>query len=248
MKFILRPDVTPLMSKEDRFAHLREETLTFEQKVAAISMIVFLAAVMLPSVLPDCILKTVLSKLGIVGCLVITIIFLCTLRKQDGGYYMHFNSDSNSNVNWEVLLLFAATTPCGNALASAESGIMPALQVALDPIFGGMNPIVFTIAFVVIFGIITQFAHNMVLAAVAIPIMCQFAIPLGANPLVVGVLMAYVLNIGICTPGGSTPGALAFANPKWITTAEAYKYNLVIFVMNMLITITWGIFVANLFM
>ncbi len=248
MKYILRPDVSALTSKEDRFAHLREEKLTFEQKVAAIAMLIFLVAVMIPSVLPACALKTFLNKLGIVGCLAATILVLSMMRKKDQGFFMHFNSDANSNVNWEVLLLFAATTPCGNALASADSGIMPALSQALNPVFADMSPVIFTIAFVVIFGAITQFAHNMVLAAVAVPIMCQFAVPLGANPLVVGVLMAFVLNIGICTPGGSTPGALAFANPKWITTAEAYKYNFVIYVMYTLITITWGVFVANIFM
>lgn len=249
MKFVLRPDVTPLLSQEDRFADLRNNiTLNSEQKIAAITMVVFLVAVMAPSALPDCLLKTVLNGLGIVGCLAFTAMFLCLLRKGDGSTFMSFNKDANSNVNWQVLLLFAATTPCGSALASDEAGVMPWLQTVLDPVFAGMSPVLFTIAFVVIFGTLTQFMHNMVLAAVAVPIMCQFAIPLGANPLVVGVLMAFVLNIGICTPGGSTPGALAFANPKWIKTSQAYRYNILIFIMYMLIVAIIGYPVANFFM
>ena len=78
--------------------------------------------------------------------------------------------------------------------------------------------------------------------------MCQFAIPLGADPLVIGCMLAFVLNIGICTPGGSTPGALAFANPKWITTAQAYKYNIIIFVTYMLVVVLIGYPVTSFFL
>ncbi|MEF2655853.1 MAG: SLC13 family permease [Eggerthellaceae bacterium] len=248
MKYVFRPDVSLLTSQEDRFAHLRNNKLNSEQKIASIAMVVFLIAVMAPSVMPPCFLKDALKALGIVGCLAATAAFLCLLRKKNGEQFMNFNKDGNSNVNWEVLLLFAATTPCGSVLASSESGVMPWLQATLDPLFGGMDPIVFTIVFVVLFGALTQFMHNMVLAAVAVPIMCQFAIPLGADPLVIGVLLAFVLNIGICTPGGSTPGALAFANPKWITTSQAYRFNSVIFVSYMLIVVLIGYPVASFFM
>lgn len=248
MKYVLRPDVSLLMSQEDRFAHMRSISLTGEQKIAAVIMLAFLVIVMAPSLLPAGELKSLLNTLGIVGALALSVIILCALRKKDGSTFMIFNKDANSNVNWEVLLLFAATTPCGAALASDAAGIMPALQMVLDPIFNGMNPILFTIVIVVLFGTLTQVAHNMVLAAVAVPIMCQFAIPLGADPLVVGVLLAFVLNIGICTPGGSTPGALAFANPKWITTKQAYKYNAIIFVMYMVFVACIGYPVASLFM
>lgn len=227
---------------------MRSISLTGEQKIAAVIMLAFLVIVMAPSLLPAGELKSLLNTLGIVGALALSVIILCALRKKDGSTFMIFNKDANSNVNWEVLLLFAATTPCGAELASDAAGIMPALQMVLDPIFNGMNPILFTIVIVVLFGTLTQVAHNMVLAAVAVPIMCQFAIPLGADPLVVGVLLAFVLNIGICTPGGSTPGALAFANPKWITTKQAYKYNAIIFVMYMVFVACIGYPVASLFM
>lgn len=248
MKYVLRPDVTPLLSQEDRFAHMRDIQLNSEQKIAGVTMIVFLIVVMVPSVMPDCELKTLLNQVGIVGFLALTAAFLCFLRKKDGSAFMVFNKDGNSNVNWEVLLLFAATTPCGSALASEEAGIMPALQIVLDPLFNGMNPVLFSIAIVVLFAVLTQFMHNMVLAAVAVPVMCQFAIPLGADPLVIGCMLAFVLNIGICTPGGSTPGALAFANPKWITTAQAYKYNIIIFVTYMLVVVLIGYPVTSFFL
>lgn len=111
----------------------------------------------------------------------------------------------------------------------------------MNPIINGLSPLLFTLVFVTFCALLTQVAHNLVAAAVMSPIMCQFALALGADPILIAMMMAFVLTVGIATPGGSTPGALAFANRHWISAGQAYGYKFMIFIMNSILTLTVGL-------
>lgn len=246
-KYIFKPDVSLLTSGIDHFADLREHKLNHEQKLGCFSLILFLAMAILPSILPPSPLASILKTLGMTGSIVLITIGLVLLRKKDGTSAFNFNIMANSNISWDVLILFAATMPVSHAMSMPESGVMDLIVLYLSPIFTGMHPLLFIVLFVTLAALITQVAHNLVLAAVITPIMCRFALELGVNPLLVGVLTAYTLAIAVATPGASTPGALTYANRAWISSKEAYTHTFIIFVMNTIITLVVGIPIVSLF-
>lgn len=240
-KFVLKPDVSLLTSGKDHFAELRYNKMNTSQKIAASSMVIFLIMVLGPSIAPNMALMGFFKTLRITGSIVVILTFLVFIKGKTNTSIVNFNKCANDNISWDVLILFAATMPSSHALTSDKTGIMEMITKIMDPLFSGMSPIVFTIAFVVFAACLTQIVHNLVLAALIPPIMCQFAIPLGANPALIAVLVAFSLGLAIATPGASTPGALTYANRKWITAKQAYGYCGVSFVMLTFVVLIVGI-------
>ncbi len=110
-------------------------------------------------------------------------------------------------------------------MSNPEVGVMTYMVELLQPIFHGMNPFVFAIVFAIVAGIITQFAHNLVLAAVLVPVAYSLSVALEFNPIITVFMFTYCIQIAIASPGSSAQGALIFVNKDWVDTASAYKYS-----------------------
>ena len=88
-----------------------------------------------------------------------------------------------------------------------------------------MTPIFFSIIFVIAMGVLTQFTHNLVLAAMIPPILYSFCLQLGVTNIeLLMTLFTFAISVAIATPGGSTMSALIFANTEWIHMKSAYLY------------------------
>ena len=143
--------------------------------------------------------------------------------------------------------MFATVTPLANAVSNPESGILTYLSSILSVVFHDMPPALFVIMVLFIASIITQFCNNVAVVLMVMPIMYTFAIQLGANPLVLSILAAFNLNVAFCTPAASGPAAMIFSNKEWIPTKDAYLHGMVIFVINMVVTII-GFPLAEMFL
>lgn len=245
-KYIFRPDTGILKNDTDHFAELRGAILNKEQKVASFVTIGFIVVAVLPSILPNWPWVGVLKSLGMTGALVTALSVGIFLRLKSGEPMLDFNKVANRDISWDIVIMLVATTPISKALNSPESGVMTFIVGHLEPVVAHLSPTLFVLVFVAFCAILTQFAHNLVAAAVMTPIMCQFALALGADPILIGMMMAFVLNVGIATPGGSTPGALAYANRHWISAGQAYGYNFIIFTVNLFLVLTVGLFLMQL--
>lgn len=247
-KFIFRPDVSLLSTDKDHFQALRGQKMNPNQKIAAISFAAFLMMVLGPSILPNFALMNLFKTLRITGSIILVLVILMFIKMKDGKSILDFNNAANDKMGWDVLILIAATMPTAGALAAPEAGIMDMLTHLLDPIFRDISPLLFGIIFVFFGALLTQIAHNLVLAALIPPIMCQFALPLGIDPATLGILVAFSLSVAIATPGASTPGALTYANREWITAKQAYGYSAVAFLMTTLVVIGIGMPLLSFFM
>ncbi len=240
MRFILRPDVALLTKNVDHFAHLRGQKLNQEQKIGTFFLILFMAVMFAPSILPkESILGIWIMRLGLTGSLALIVMVLAFVRVK--GKEIFSFSEAAKGINWNIVIMMTATMPVSQAMSSPDVGVMPFFVQTLSPIFQGMDPIVFTVAFVIIAGLITQVAHNFVLGALLTPIAYSFSVSLGANPLLVVTLLSLTLTIAMATPGGSAPGALVYCNREWIDVKSAYQYASTAVLVELLIVAVIGV-------
>lgn len=57
-----------------------------------------------------------------------------------------------------------------------------------------------------------------------IPVVAPFIQASGANPMLVGITLIYVVNMAMILPSGAAPTALMHANSDWLIPSDAYKY------------------------
>jgi len=143
--------------------------------------------------------------------------------------------------------MFMADMPVASALGNSDVGIVKFLVETLTPIFGGMNEAVFTICFVLMFGLVSQVSHNAVLAAIMPPIIVTICTKLGADPQLITVLFAMAISMAAATPGASANAALIFSNTQWIDTKAAYSDTAIIVAIGRAFTILIGYPLGSIF-
>lgn len=223
-KYILRPDISRLQNRGDMFEHLRGHQLNKEQKIAFAFLIYFFFAMFAPSIFPTTFgIGKFFNSLGQAGSLLLGLGVL-SLLQIDGKKIIDF-SDAAKSIQWDIIIMFVATMPISAAISSPDTGVIKFIVSFVTPIFGNMTPIFFSIIFVIAMGVLTQFTHNLVLAAMIPPILYSFCLQLGVTNIeLLMTLFTFAISVAIATPGGSTMSALIFANTEWIHMKSAYLY------------------------
>ena len=214
-----------------------------EQKIATAVLIVFLALILIPGFLSaENPLKALYKRIGDQGILALLLCVVCAI-KLGGKKIAKMEDLINKGVNWSLMFLLMATFTIGDAVNSDAAGIIAQISAILTPIFSNMSPVVFLIASFVLLGAITQIAHNLVLAAVFVPLLSSIAIASGLGEsvaIIVSMGLAVVLLQALMTPAASNRGALNFGN-DWIGKHYAFKYGTFAVVAADLVVIVIGI-------
>lgn len=249
IKFVFRPDVSLLQTETDFFGHLRHQKLTTREKGAAASLILFMLAMLLPSIFPnsDFFLITFLSQFTMTGVLASTVVILAFLQL-NGKRVLNFPDCASRGMNWDSFILIAGTMPVADALGSDKCGVMAFITKITGPILSSVSPLLVMILIVLLASLLTQIAHNLVLAVVLSPILCDFSVQLGFDPIPVAILMSFALNVALATPGASGMAAMLYCNKEWSPTKLTYLYSSVSIVITMIFLVAVGIPLANLLM
>ena len=243
-KFILKIDLSKLdgLTKEQI---LNGNVIVYdrEQKIATVILIAFLFLILVPGFLPaDNMLKVFYKKIGDQGLLALMLCIVCMV-KLGGKSIVDISQLINKGVNWSLIFLLMATFTVGDAVNSDAAGIISQITAMLTPIFSNMSGVVFLIASFVLLGTITQFAHNLVLAAVFVPILSSLAITTGLGEsiaILVSLGLAVVLLQALVTPAASNRGALNYGS-DWIGKQNAFKFGLIAVLTADLVVIIAGI-------
>lgn len=86
-------------------------------------------------------------------------------------------------------------------MESADTGIVSTVVGALMPIFSQISPSLYLIFCLVIFIVITQVAHNVILAIVFTPVLAAIGIDMGIDPFMFQILFAYGLQLAFYDAG-----------------------------------------------
>ena len=169
------------------------------------------------------------NLIGDFGCLIIAICIACALRFNEKSV-TNFATLEHKGVNWDLMALVAATMPMGAALASEDTNIIGYIVEIISPLFYSMSPVVIIVFSLILLGVTTQFAHNLILATTLIPLISSLVIEIGMAEQVALIIAAggsQCLLAALSTPAASNRGALIYGY-EWIGKREALKYGIIV--------------------
>ena len=254
-KFILRLDLSILKDKD--FTGLaREIVVTKQQKLGAVMLVFLLVALYIPSVLPDGLIKTMLSAQGATGLCIIMLLVLSLVHFDDKPA-LDFVKLAKESIPWNMVCLLTAVGPLGDALMSSDTGFTKTIMAILKPVLAGQSPLdklcrgfatgrrgsptMFYIFTIVLACVLTQFMNNTILLVVMTPMFCTIAGMIGANPVLVAAFLIFGLTAALCTPGASSRAGLVFGNTEWIDVKQAYIQAILSVVAVALVLVVIGI-------
>ncbi len=240
-KYILKLDVSKFAGEDDRFAYMRGQKASFEQKAGMVFIGLLITMLFAPALLPaDLAVTKLLNNLGIVGVGGILLVIGSIMRKPDGTKLAEIGAICKKGIAWDVILLLVATFPIADAMKSPDCGIMATVSGFVVPLLGDMNPTLFIILCMVVLGITTQFVHNIVLSAMFIPMMANLCMEMGGNPYVLFFAAYLALQAAYVTPGASMQAAMMHGH-DWLNRTDGYYWGIVFLMITFVVMIVVGI-------
>lgn len=245
LKFIVRPDLSNFDHVGDMFADLRNTHMNQEQKIAAFFLVLLMVFLFAPSLMPDdWAITQFFAFIGGPGSFLV-VLMLMSVLKIKGKINFDFQACAAKGCNWEMLIMFCATMPVAAAMSNEDIGVINFLVSLLSPIFNHFSGLAFCAVFLLLGGLITQVAHNLVLAVMLTPVLYSFCMQMEINPVMMCTLFSFAIATAVATPGGSATAALMFTN-DWIGVKNAYKYGWLMAVIATAVVIIVGIPVGSL--
>lgn len=221
-KFVFRFDLSALANAGDFAAEYRSKKMTADNKIGLVILVLFIAILVGINLLPKTIpLVALLYKINILGLAIIAIVFAVIWKRKDGTTLATWPR-LMKGVSWEIVIMFAVTLPLGTAMESADTGVMASVLTAITPILNTLSPFAFVAFCVIIFGVITQIAHNLVLTMTLTPMLASIAASYGIAPILVGFVTVTMYQCATATPAASAQSAAVFANAEWVNQKWAY--------------------------
>lgn len=240
---LMRIDVTPLVNYR---AGDKKITLNHEQKIAIGFFVVFLTAMYLPSLLPKTWMVTkVLNLWGVLGIGALLLVALGVARSK-GQKLCKVDELATTGIPWTITFLMVGNAVIGTALSAKEAGIIAWINSIFGPMVSGLSPVVFYLVLILIYGVVTQFVHNVVLLSIFTPVALNFGTMVGANPVTITFIGLVVLSAALATAGASSRSGLVFGNTEWISKKWAYSLGIGSVVMVMVGFAIIGVPLANI--
>ncbi|MED9780090.1 MAG: SLC13 family permease [Peptococcaceae bacterium] len=219
-KFVFRMDASKFRMPEETIEKMEHETIETRAKIGFVTLIVYMLCLVVPSVFPNMPGASFAQALGIGGWSLLALLVLAVVSVQ-GKTIIDLPKTWTQYIDWSLLLLLSVTFPLADAMRSEETGIMSSLMAAVMPVVSEMSLFSFMVLSMILLGSITQFAHNIVLAAMFTPFLIPICIQLGGNPYVLFFLMFFSLNASYCTPAASFQSAMVHG---FEATNKKYAY------------------------
>lgn len=246
-KYIIRPDITPLLSFDEKYANtLERQPLSSYQKLITALLGFMVLMMFLPSLLPDTwALCQLLKSIGTTGSVAFCLALASIITFQSKSL-VDFKELVYHGVQWNVVIMFTAVLPIAASFGSPDTGITILLVNLLSPVLGNVSPLIFY-ALTLFFALtITQFSNNMVCAIVLVPIIHSFSAAIGVNAAILAVLLVPALSTALVTPAGSGSASLIHGNSEWIGSRYAYQFTLIIYAIVLAVLILLGLPLASL--
>lgn len=246
MKYVFRPDVTPLKSVSIEMLNRNPlPPMNQAQKIYGVFLGIFIFVMLVPSLLPT---LPVLSYLNansiIIGTVLVAI--LCTIKTEDGPV-MKLADVMGKDFAWPTYYLCVAAILIGSVLTAESTGITPFLNAILIPVFGNMSGMMFTIVLLSIAVVLTNVSNSLVIGMILQPVVCSYCAQAGVNPApIITLLIFTVLMTAACTPAASPFAAMMFGNKEWLDAADVYKYAPLFAIIELIIVLVIGLPMATM--
>lgn len=224
IKVLYRPDLTKLRTiNVEYFKKKPLPPMNKIQKFYMILLLVYVIALLLPSVLPKTLpgmaLLTILGTLGVTAIAVI----VAAIVHFDGKTALPFKQVAAKEMAWGVYFMIAAALFGANAIASDEVGAKAFLVQALSPVLGGHSELVFAIILFTIALIITNFANNAAMAVVLMPVIVSFTEQMGVSPIPCAMGVSMMVFVAMLTPAASPHSSMLHGRKDLVSTGDILR-------------------------
>lgn len=179
--------------------------------------------VFLPGILPaEWAAAAMLKNWGIVGGVSVCLTILMILRRENGEAMISFAKLARDGVNWEIVILIAATAPVCTALESPEAGVLDAVLSLLVPVMDRLSPYALVAFVMLCLLLLTQFAHNAVLCIVFVPMLVPLAVQYQVDPLLMVLGILFAAHVAFSTPAASSQAAMLYGNSAWVSKKQVF--------------------------
>lgn len=223
MRFIMRVDVSAFKNFDASMTQVdgKGGAITRDQKLSLFFFFLYCVLVLCSSLPQLGIVYQVLSKFGMFGLCAATIAVMVLLKKEDGTPLLNFNTAAR-HINWDIVLLTAYIMVLSNYMSSPDAGISASFTMLLTPLTQ-LSPYVFIITILAFGCFVTNFANNLVLTILLMPMVVQFAAMIGMQPLGIICMLFFACQMALGTPGGSPVTAIMFAQAEWVKPGGMMK-------------------------
>ncbi len=242
-RFVFRIDVSVLKDHIDEtLVSPQDLILTAYQKCLLAFLLLIIALLMLPSILPAHLALTQFLKgLGMSGTMMVVTIALCILQ-HDHQPLMNFSQAAKAGIQWEALIMIALIIPVASFLTADATGIKLFLTNLLGPLLLAQSRFVFLALILLLAMILTNFANNGIVCIIMMSVLVGMAETLGINAAPIAVALMLYVQVAVATPIASPFAAILFSNKDWVRAGDLYKYGAVSSVIIALTAILFGIF------
>lgn len=216
-RLFLKPDMQLL--KDVKFEE-EIEPFTTKQKFALGSLVALFLYMVLPSFLPDCLIKSILNQIGMAGFILLIIAVCIFVRDSSGTPLFAFQDLAKEGMLWDMIFMIGTAVYMGTLLSAEGSGFNATLLSVVSLTFEGVNPIVFCAIVIVVTSILTNVSSNAVTSAIMVPATYPLAVTLGISPVAVMTLIVHATEMGLMLPCSSPNGALLYGNQKWLSPRD----------------------------
>ncbi len=247
-KYVLRPDVSKLKNLDVEMLKKNPlPPLNNNQKFMAISFVLYIMTMLLPSIVPNLGIMKFLSANNYGIALGYTALLACvSLDKENHETVLPFGKVLNGFA-WGTFFLCTAAILLGSVLTNEATGISAFLNTILTPIFSSMSLVVFYVTLLVITLILTNICNSLVVGMLMQPVIASFCLHSGINSApITSLIIIFVLASASVTPSASPFAAMIHGNKEWLKSGEIYKHTLMFAVIELVLVILVGIPAASI--
>lgn len=247
-KFIFRPDVSKLRAVDVNQLQFLEvsDKMDRRQKISGIAFALLVLLLVIGSLLPKDSLGAIIYNKFNVGGAALFICLLLMLIKVDGKPILEFKDLASSGLSWDLMFFLGVVLYISNFLSSPDTGIAAAIALIMKPLLSLKSGFAFTVVFLVIAAIITQFMNNTVTAIIFLPVLMVAGETYGLNNWAMATLLiASSQFIAYATPAACPNSGMMYSN-EYTPYKKAIKYVLPILLVWLVTLVSIGTIIANL--
>lgn len=247
VRFVLRPNLSQLKDVEASAFVKPLPPMNTRQKFAAVYLILFIVALMLPGTLilfSQGLLAKTLQSMGTTGMCYLLFALLCIVRI-DGEPILVFRQITQQ-IQWDSVFLMAIAFTLSPMLTAENTGISAMAMQLVQPILGGQSAYLFVVIMFLITLLMTNIANNTVVMMIMMTIIASFLGVLNLNLPTIALLMTPMAQTAFLLPASSFYGALVYSQATHIGTKNIYQSAALTMIAAVLMMLVVGIPLGSL--
>jgi len=235
-KYILKLDASKFITTEKMCDEYSSIKSNIYQKVGLILLLIYITALLLPEFAGSLSIAQFCRSFGLIGLTLIYIVIFALLKNKEGAPVVNVFACFQNGIPWAVILLLGVTFPLSAAMQSEATGIIATVNTMLVPLLENVGPTMLIILSIILLGFFTQFLHNVILAAIFIPVLTPIVSLLGGNPYTFFFVIFMILSCAFATPAASAVAGMIFGHQN-VNRKDAYLFGWLFFITSVIVLV-----------